>query len=245
MEQQAFDTAVAEAEFTATVTLARPETGNKLSAEEVRALGRTIRSLGSREDVKVVVIRALGNDFCLGRAPAPAGAAPRTAVAIRKGVAEPILDFYADIRATPVPVLAVVQGEARGFGCAMVGQCDLVVATEDARFSMPEMDVNLPPTLAISAVLGKIPPKRLLHMVYTRSPIGAAEALALGLISETAPRDHLDAAAAATLGHLTDRSRDAVCAVKEYLNTAAHLDPAAAARYAGSLISVVLASPGG
>ena len=63
---------------------------------------------------------------------------------------QPILDLYADVRATPVPVLAVVQGEARGFGCALVGQCDLAIAVESARFSLPELETNLPPTLAIS-----------------------------------------------------------------------------------------------
>jgi enoyl-CoA hydratase len=228
--------------FTATITLSRPSRGNRLMNEDVSALGRAIRESGADRAVKAVIIRAQGEHFCLGRDPGPAAPTTKSALAIRTGVTEPILDLYADIRATPVPVVAVVQGEARGLGCALVGQCDLSIAAEGAMFSLPEMDTNLPPTLAISAVLGKMPAKRLMHLIYTRAKIGAAEALALGLLSEAVPLDELDSAVAATLAKLTDRSRPALAAVKEYLAVAPHMDPHAASRYASTLLSVVLSS---
>jgi enoyl-CoA hydratase len=228
----------------ATIRLARPDIGNKLSAEEVRQLGHAIREAGSHEAVHAVVIRAGGEAFCLGRTPASPGSAPTRGLDIRAQVAEPILSLYADIRATEVPVIAVVQGEARGFGCALVGQCDLAIAADTARFSMPEMETNLPPTLAISAVLGKIPPKRLMHMVCTREQIGATEALALGLVSQVAPAATLDAAADETIAHITSRNRAALAAVKEYMIAATGLDAASAARLAANTISVVLSSQG-
>ena len=124
----------------------------------------------------------------------------------------------------------------------MVGQCDLSIAAARAKFSLPEMDTNLPPTLAISAVLGKVPPKRLMHLIYTRAKIEAAEALELGLLSEVVPAEKLDSAVAATLARLTDRGRPALAAVKEYLAAAPHMDPHAASRYASTLLSVVLSS---
>ena len=243
MENEAFVEDVDPSGHTATVTFNRPDAGNRLLAHEVRELGRTIRALGSRDDVKVVVVRARGDDFCLGRQPAPPGAEPKSALEVRTGVTEPILDLYADVRATPVPVLAAVQGGAHGFGCAFVGQCDLAVASDGARFSLPEMEKNLPPTLAISALLGKIPPKRLLHLVYMRAEIDAAEALASGLVSEVVPHAKLEAAVTNMVSRLTDRSRSAVCAVKEYMNIAPYVDPAAAARLGANLLSVVLSSP--
>src|SRR5918997_120240 len=122
-----------------------------------------------------------------------------SALDIRNNGTEPILALYASVRATPVPVIAIVQGEARGFGCALVGQCDLAIASENARFSMPEMDVNLPPTLAISAVLGKVPPKRLLSLVLLRNQISAREALDLGMLSDVAPAIELDSRVAETV----------------------------------------------
>jgi enoyl-CoA hydratase len=242
MAETAFIAGDGPVDSVATITLARPSTGNKLGADEVQAVGRKIRELGSRSDVRLVVLRAQGEHFCLGRALGP-GPAPTTPLGLRDEVADPILDFYAEVRATPVPVLAVVQGDVVGFGCAAVGICDLAIAADSAWFSMPEMEHNLPPTLAISAVLGKVPPKRLLDLVLTRRRIPAAEALALGLLSEVVPRAALDAAASATIAKLADRRRAALCAVKEYLNNAPHTDPAAASRYAASLISMVLCSP--
>lgn len=228
----------------ATLRLARPETGNKLTAEEVRALGQAIRAAGAQQDVRAVVLRAGGEAFCLGRSPAPPGSAPKTALAIRSGVAEPILSLYADVRATEVPVIAVVQGEARGFGCALVGQCDMAIAADTARFSMPEMETNLPPTLAISAVLGKVPPKRLMHMICTRTQIDAAEALVMGLVSQVAPRAELEQIADATIARVVDRARPALAAVKEYMIASQGLDVSAASRLAANTISVVLASQG-
>jgi len=228
----------------ATVTLSKPDSGNRLMSEELITLGAAIKSAGQKADIKAVVVRARGDSFCLGRTPAPADKAPKTAEEVRDRVTAPILGLYADVRATPVPVIAVVQGEARGFGCAFVGQCDLAIASVDASFSLPEMDGNLPPTLAISAVLGKVPPKRVLQMVYTRRRIGAKEALEIGLISEVVARPELDASVESLLSCLTDRKRSALCAIKEYMAVAPYTDPAASARLASNILSVSLSSPG-
>jgi enoyl-CoA hydratase len=140
-------------------------------------------------------------------------------------------------------VIAVVQGEARGFGCALVGQCDLAIASTSAEFSMPEMDGNLPPTLAISAVLGKVPPKPLMDMVLLRSRISARRALEIGLLSDLCEAGELETRIAETVARLKDRSRPALCAVKEYMSLAPYMDPAGAARLGANLLSVVLSSP--
>jgi enoyl-CoA hydratase/carnithine racemase len=140
-------------------------------------------------------------------------------------------------------VIAIVQGEAKGFGCAFVAQCDLAIASDDATFALPEMDHHLPPTLAISAMLHKVTEKRMLHMVYTRQPIGAAEALSLGILSQVAPRGQLDEAVEKTLSLLIDRNRAALCGVKEYMNATLHADAHAAARLASNLLATVLSSP--
>lgn len=241
MTDTPFTLAIDAAKATAMIELARPATGNKLTAPEVAALGRAIRDAGGRKEVKVVVVRAQGDNFCLGRAPG-GGPAPQTAHDIRSAVADPILALYADVRATEVPVMAVVQGPALGFGSAFVGVADLAVAADTARFAFTEMEHNLPPTLAMSAVLEKVPFKKLMHMVLTREEIGGAEALAIGLVSQVAPRAQLEAAATATLAKLIDRDRSALCAVKEYQIQAWNLEAAPAARLGANLISVVLGS---
>jgi enoyl-CoA hydratase/carnithine racemase len=227
----------------ATLRLSRGDKGNRLLASELPRVGRAIRELAARKTTKVVLVRAEGENFCLGRQPDPPGTTPATATGIRATITEPILSVYEQIRAAEVPVVAVVQGQAKGFGCALVSQCDLAVAADDATFSLPELDHDLPPTLAISAMLHKVPPKRILHMVYTRRMIGAAEALSLGLVSEVAPKASLNDAVEKMLAHLLDRNRAALAGVKEYMGAALYTDPQGAARLASNLLACVLSSP--
>ena len=243
MTNDAFRIEEDAARHVATVRFSRPDTGNKVSAQEIPSVGRTIRMLGSRKDIKVVLVRGDGPHFCQGRAPDPKGTAPTTALGIREGVTEPILGVYEEVRATPVPVIAVVQGEAKGFGCALVTACDLAIAADDASFSFPELDHDLPPTLAMSAMLHKVTPKRMLNLIYTRRTVGADEALSLGILSEVAPVAELDRAVDATLALLTDRNRAALAGVKEYLNAALYMEPQGAARLAANLLAAVLSSP--
>jgi enoyl-CoA hydratase len=244
MSQAPFTTTVDASKGVATIELCRPDNGNRMTAQEVQALGRAIREAGGRKEVKVVVTRAQGKDFCLGRVPG-SGPQPKTALEIRAEVADPILSLYADVRATEVPVIALPQGAALGFGTAFVAVCDLAIAAEEARFAFTEMAHNLPPTLAMSAALEKIPYKTMMHMVLTREEIDGKEAHRLGFVSQVAPRSGLDAALAATLAKLTDRDRNALCAVKEYQIAAWNLDANAAARLGAGIIGSVLSSQAG
>lgn len=225
----------------ARVTLAAPDEGNTLAPPDMRALGAAIRAAGSDRQVRVLVVRGQGEDFCLGRRHVPGVARPSRARDFRERVADAILGVYEDLRMTPVPVIAAVQGRAQGFGCAFAAQADVTIATPDARFSLPEMDANLPPTLAISACLPKMPAKAVLHMVLTRDSIDAATAHAHGLVSQLAGQG-LDQAVDAYVARLADRDRDALVAIKEYMRLAPTMDLAGAARYAASLISVEMTS---
>lgn len=226
----------------ATVELSQPANGNKLTAPQVQALGEAIRKAGGGADVKAVMVKAQGDAFCLGRAPG-SGPAPSTALGIRQNVAEPILSLYANVRACEVPVIAVVQGPALGFGTAFVGVCDLAIAAaETARFAFTEMAHDLPPTLAMSAAIDKMPAKHMMHMVLTREEISADTAREYGLVSQVVPKATLDEAAKATAALLLDRDRGAVCAVKEYLLNALTLDTASSARLAANTIATILAS---
>jgi enoyl-CoA hydratase/carnithine racemase len=236
----AFVTQIDAAAHTATITLERPDQGNRLQAAELAALGKAIRAAGERDDVHVVALRARGEAFCLGRAPGAGG--PLSARGVRENVAGPIQSVFADIRATPVPVVAVVQGAARGFACAMIAQCDLAIAGEGANFAMPELDAGVPPTLALAVMLEKVATKPLLHMVYTGGEIGAEQALAIGLVGEVCKGPSLDARASEVIQRIAGRDRAALCAVKQYGNVAPRLDFETATELASSAIAVIVSS---
>lgn len=224
----------------ANVILTAGSEGNTVAPPDMRALGAALRDAGSDTSCKLVVVRGEGADFCLGRRIVPGIPRPAKARDFRERVADAILSVYENVRMTPVPVLAAVQGRAKGFGCAFAAQADITIATRDARFSMPEMDTNLPPTLAISACIPKMPAKSVLHMVLTRDEIDAATAHAHGLISEVT--DDLAGAIEAYVAKLADRDRDALIAIKEYMRLAPNMDLVGAARYGANLIAAEMTS---
>jgi enoyl-CoA hydratase len=161
---------------------------------------------------------------------------------MRDQVLQPILDVYDAIEGAPQPVICAVQGAAYGFGCAMATACDITIAAEGATFKLPEMSHNLPPTLAIGAMMAKVPRKALTWMVYTLAEIDANTALSLGLVSAVVPKAELDKAVDAAIKAMSARSPAALIAVKDYLRTAGMMDPRGAHAYGAALLSSVLTS---
>jgi enoyl-CoA hydratase len=224
----------------ATIAIDNAAQGNLLSVEDLRELSAAIRAAGAT-DAKVIVLRTMGADFCRGRAP---GAPSPTALTMRANVCEPILDVYDALAGIRQPVVARVQGAALGFGAAMAGACDLTIAADNARFQLPEMHRDLPPTLAISALMARVPRKALTHLVYSMAEIDAATALQLGIVSQVVPLAELDSAVAKLLATMTARSPEALVAVKDFFRAAPYMDPRGTADYAGNLLAAVLSSAG-
>ena len=224
-----------------TITLNRPDCGNLISNETGAEIARMLDAAGGS---RVVVLCGAGKDFCLGRDTAALRAAGplRTALDAREKNTEPALALYAAFRRTTVPVLAVVRGGAIGLGCALAALCDVSIASDDARFQLPEMDHGIPPCLAMSALLGHVPVKAIMDLVYSTEPIDAQRALAVGIVSRVVPARDLDQAVEAYVKKMVSRSTASVRAVKEYLRSAPGMDPQGAADFGSNLLAGVLAS---
>ena len=225
----------------ATITIDRPGEGNMLTLDMLRALAAAFRAAGA-SDAKVILLRSVGPEFCRGRE--AKGPPSPTAMAMRRNVTEPILNVYDEIAATPQPVVCAVQGLAHGFGCAIATACDVSIAADGARFKLPEMEKDLPPTLAISAMMARVPRKALTFMVYSMAEIDAHTALQLGIVSAVVPQQDLDAAIAKLLAGMTARSPEALVAVKDYMRSAPAMEARGAREYAGNLLAAVLSSAG-
>ncbi len=224
----------------ATITIDRAAEGNQLTVDMLGELSAAFRAAGTT-DAKVITLRTVGVDFCRGRDPKGGRPSP-TALAVRANVVAPILDVYDAIAGTSQPVICTVQGAALGFGCALATACDVTVASDTARFRLPEMEKNLPPTLAISAMMSRVPRKALTWMVYSMADIGAERALHLGIISSVVPAAQLDTTLVKLVADLVSHSREALIAVKEYMRSAPAMEVRGAADYAGSLLAAVLSS---
>jgi enoyl-CoA hydratase len=98
----------------------------------------------------------------------------------------------AAFRHLPVPVIARIEGYALGAGLELAAACDLRVASENSVFGMPEVAIGIPSVVEASLLPGLIGGGRARRLLLTGEPIGAAEALAWGLVDMVAPRDGLD-----------------------------------------------------
>ena len=227
----------------ARITLNRPQEGNVLTLDAVRTLSRTFTELGAHADRRAILLSGAGSDFCLGRDTKGGGGGERpTALQLRAGLIAPILDLYRALRETPVPVIAIVQGRSFGLGCALVSACDVAIAAGSARFKLPEMEKDLPPTLAMSAMLQRVPPKTIAYLVYSMAEIDASVARMAGIVSHVVPESDLTKTANELGTSLSRRAPAAVKAVKEFLRSAIYMDASGAADLAGISLANVLAS---
>lgn len=183
-----------------TLTLSRGERFNPLSSAMIAALQAEIDTAAEDENVRIIVLAALGPGFCAGHdlkeMRAHAGDA-----AWQRRLFEDCSCLMMTLTQIPQPVIARVHGIATAAGCQLVAACDLAVAAEDARFALPGVNVGLFCSTPAVAVARNIGWKRAMELLLTGEPIDAQTAQAWGLINRVVPAEALDA----EVRRLTDR----------------------------------------
>jgi len=223
-----------------TITLNRPEHGNAFNDAGIAQLTALLQ--GASQRARLVVLKAAGDDFCAGRLAPRGAAAPKLeALQVRRG-RDVVFNCYAAFRESPIPIIAAVQGRALGFGCAIACCADITVAAENARLQMPEFGENIMPTIAMSALLGKVTAKQLMYIAYSTAELTAERAERLGLVSEIALGNTLDSAVNRLCAQILKAPQPAVLAIKEYARVAPSMDIRGAVDYARSLHAVINSS---
>ena len=223
----------------ARIDFGRPDQGNALTMSHLINLAETLRELGSDESVKVIAFEPSGSYFCRGRDTQGEVREGLTGWETRERIMGRILDLYKSIADVPVPVVACVQGNAIGLGCALAGSCDITIASKEAKFSLPEIESNIPPTLAMSGLLDKVAPKILTYLVYSADSLEAEAALTAGLVSKVYPAFEFKNSCDALLTKLASRPRLTITTVKRYQSFALNATPSMASEYAGTLLALV------
>ena len=119
------------------ITLNQPERGNAVTDEMVVELTGLIAEAPKNSDI--VVLRGAGKDFCVGRFGMGSRPAVEPTAYARRNFSDVIFDAYGAMRNCPIPIVAVVQGGAHGFGCAIAAACDVTLASDVAKFSVPSI----------------------------------------------------------------------------------------------------------
>jgi enoyl-CoA hydratase/carnithine racemase len=159
-----------------------------LSAELIEALHRELDAIARDASVRVVVIAGAGNAFCAGHDLKEMRSVPQARVEELFARCSAMMQ---KLVALPQPVIAAVHGIATAAGCQLVAQCDLAVATDDARFAVSGVTLGLfcsTPAVALSRNVGR---KRAAEMLFTGDFIDARQALDWGLVNRLCPRDAL------------------------------------------------------
>src|SRR5919202_6572976 len=187
----------------ARVTMNRPKKRNALSLEHMRELISCFREIGERRDTSVVILRGEGGAFCAGHDLSEmVGRDPE----FYRRLFDVCCELMETIQSLPQPVIAQVHGVATAAGCQLAASCDLVVASEEARFATPGVKIGLfcsTPMVALSRSVGQ---KKAMEMLLTGDFISAEEALAEGLVNKVVPSENLEAETRKLAGKIVEAS---------------------------------------
>jgi enoyl-CoA hydratase/carnithine racemase len=188
------------------ITLARPERRNAITVAMYAALADAIEDASNDDGVRVITIRGEGQDFAAGNDLADfLEAAPRLDEEI------PVWRLLRVLATCETPIVAAVHGNCVGIGTTMLLHCDLVIADETARFSMPFVDLALVPEAASSLLLPRLAGRRrAARDLLLCEPFGADEAEAIGLVSHRAEAGMLDASLRQVVAALLAKPREAL-----------------------------------
>ena len=218
----------------AIVSLDRPHDGNRLTGSLFTTLTRLLEQLAEAGRADVVLLRAEGPDFSLGRVPA---SGPRPSAAELQDEFRRVQRCNEVLAAFPGVSIAAVQGRALGAGASLAGRCDVALAADDARFGFPEMLSAIPPTIVMSYYAKVLPRKALVELVLTGREIDAEEARRIGLVSRVVPAADLAQQAQAVADEVLRRDARALRVCKRFLQRLDGLSVEDAAEYGIALLA--------
>ena len=186
-----FETIIYEKEDNvAWITFNRPDKFNAQNQTLLNEVAAALEVANGDDEVQVIVLTGTGDKAF------SAGAdvnmfldwTPVSVIKWSKGSKR----AYTYIREVPKPVIAMVNGLALGGGCEIAMSCDIIIASENARFGQPEISVGVIPGGTGTQILPRlVGEKKAREMIFTGDPISAAEALRIGLVNKVVPPDKL------------------------------------------------------
>ncbi len=177
-------------------------------------LADTLRALGADPEVRCVVLRAEGRGFNAGVDIKEMQATEGFEALV--GANRGCFAAFAAVYDCAVPVVAAVHGYCLGGGIGLVGNADVIIASEDATFGLPEVDRG---ALGAATHLARLVPQHKMRaMVYTSATATAAELHSYGSVLEVVPRADLVSSALAVAGRIAAKRPGVIRAAKESLN---------------------------
>jgi len=200
-----------------TLTLNRPEKRNALDSLMVNQLQEQLDRANVDSDVRLVVIRGNGKDFCAGADLAELLESADKSADENAANAQRLGDVFIAMRRLPKSVVAVVQGRALAGGCGLATACDVVLAHSAASFGYPEVKRGFVPAMVIAILLRAVGEKVAYDLVGTGHILSAEEALQFGLVSRVIPADGFDSSVGDIVSDMAAASPSAIALIKRQL----------------------------
>lgn len=159
-----------------TLTLNSPKNRNALSTALMEGLHTELAAAGQDADVRAVVLSHTGNTFCAGADLTDPSATPESLVRLMRALVE-----------LPKPVLARVDGHARGGGLGLIGACDLAVGSAAASFAFSEVRIGVAPAVISLPLLPRLEARAASRYYLTGEVFHAEEACRIGLLTDFHP----------------------------------------------------------
>ena len=203
-----------DARGVATVTLNRPEVNNAYDAGLINGVLAAMDHLSKQPQLRVVVLKGNGRHF-------QAGADLKWINAVRPGspeeneaVSRATFEAVQRLNLLPIPTVALVQGGCFGGGTGVISACDVVIAADNALFSITEVRWGLTAAIIIPQLCDAIGVRQVRRFALTGERFGAEDARRIGLVHEVVPLAELEAAGAKVVEQLLANAPQALAETK-------------------------------
>jgi len=173
--------------------LNRPELRNALNGEVQEALARRLNELEADQSARVLVLAGRGQAFCAGGDLSRMERASRMTQAKAKAEAGRFAKLLYRMHLYPKPLIARVHGPAFAGGMGLAAACDLIVASEEAEFCLPEVKIGLVPAMISPYIVRAMGEQQARRYILTGERLAAREAHRIGFAHECVPAAELDA----------------------------------------------------
>jgi methylglutaconyl-CoA hydratase len=204
-----------DARGVATLTLAREDKHNAMSAQMIAELTDAAAQLGGDDEVRVVVLTGAGKSFCAGGDLGWMQSQRDMDAAIRSAEAGKLAAMLGALNTLPKPLIGRVQGNAFGGGVGMAAVCDVAIGVDTLKMGFTETRLGIIPATIGPYVLARMGEGRARRVFMSARLFGAAEAVDLGLLAKAVRQDALDAAIEAEIVPYLSCAPGAVAAAKQ------------------------------
>ena len=213
-----------DARGVATVTLNRPEVNNAYNGELIDGVLRALDALGSHKGLRAVLLKGNGKHFQAGADLKWIDSVSKSAPDENLRVSRATADAVQRLNFAAVPTIALVQGGCFGGGTGIVAACDVVIAADNALFSIAEVRWGLHAAIIIPQLADAIGVRQLRRYALTGERFGAEEAVRIGLAHSVVPLAELEIEGARIVDHLLANGPEAIAETKAWVLRSAWSD---------------------